>query len=81
MQYTQQQRLAPEVADESALYSPIDLSACANHNYMNNKYLEMFSCTCPIWSYLIGFSVVPGPSIVRDNAVGPLDVGLNAVEL
>jgi len=25
MQYTQQQRLAPEVTDESALYSPIGL--------------------------------------------------------
>jgi len=24
MQYTQQQRLAPEAPDESALYSPID---------------------------------------------------------
>ena len=27
MQYTQQQRLAPEVPDESALYSPIETGA------------------------------------------------------
>jgi len=37
MQYTQQQRLAPEVPDESALYSPITAINNSTNNNSNNN--------------------------------------------
>ena len=39
MQYTQQQRLAPEVPDESALYSPI--GQLGKETYANNRMVSL----------------------------------------
>ena len=55
MQYTQQQRLAPEVPDEPALYSPITQwlpyrqdDTVADELTLPSKtmYLSMISCIC-----------------------------------
>ena len=45
MQYTQQQRLAPEVPDESTLYSPITLGNCFCTKY---KFQSRIYCSVAV---------------------------------